>query len=704
MSVRWLRRAVRRLAGRSSAATEQAKASVRTGPQFFHLAIGPVQGFVAEARRTRDLWAGSFLLSWLTGCAMMRLPPDARILLPDVDGDPLYQSLQTDKLGHYRPSLPNHFIAEVPADFDPNICVGEVQARWHSLAEAVRKTFFDPVANAGQHSDAIWKRQIGTADGAPPFWEVAWVMVPKSEGLKGALDAMERRKLWRSWPSHTAEPGDMCTLMADWQELSGWSRVRSDEQQKEFWKQLRDGVGSHLGHEEVIDLREGERLCAVALVKRLFPLLPPDTLEKLIGFPTEVTESKKRILDSYRPSTSYLAAAHWMKRADENADGPCRDFVGTVNDMSPALARAERYADLGILDSEHRFGWLDGRLLFEGVYDAETELPMLKDEQKAKPLKILGKIAGVKIQNQHQQAVDEEEDELGTGTVGLPSPYYAILAMDGDEAGKLVSQCGEELPPLLAAFARQVGPIVKTAHHGELIYAGGDDLLALLPLEEVLDAALCLRRAWQGTVTQRLEGMNATISAGIVYAHHQVGLRQALEEARHLLEGRAKDGNGRDSVAVSVFGRNGRACLWVSTWDNGDGSAQIVEGLSDLARRSGSQTRALCSNRFAHGINQRLEGFFSRPLANLADHPRTIELGSEDLASLVRALGGTQASDLGQTDIKKLEQILRPHLRIGEEYKCLSEPLQIDAALLLRFLARQWRRLENDEDARAAAA
>ncbi len=34
--------------------------------------LGPVQGFVAQARRTRDFWAGSFLLSYLTGKAMLR--------------------------------------------------------------------------------------------------------------------------------------------------------------------------------------------------------------------------------------------------------------------------------------------------------------------------------------------------------------------------------------------------------------------------------------------------------------------------------------------------------------------------------------------------------------------------------------------------------------------------------------------------------
>lgn len=41
--------------------------------RILHFTLGPVQGFIADARRTRDLWAGSFLLSWLTGQAMAAL-------------------------------------------------------------------------------------------------------------------------------------------------------------------------------------------------------------------------------------------------------------------------------------------------------------------------------------------------------------------------------------------------------------------------------------------------------------------------------------------------------------------------------------------------------------------------------------------------------------------------------------------------------
>ncbi|NMB85726.1 MAG: hypothetical protein GYA29_05710, partial [Methanothrix sp.] len=54
-----------------------------------HFTIGPVQGFLAQARRTRDLWSGSFLLSYLSGCAMAEIinPDrkwDGKIIIPDV--------------------------------------------------------------------------------------------------------------------------------------------------------------------------------------------------------------------------------------------------------------------------------------------------------------------------------------------------------------------------------------------------------------------------------------------------------------------------------------------------------------------------------------------------------------------------------------------------------------------------------------------
>ena len=51
--------------------------------KHFQFTLGPVQGFVAQARRTRDFWAGSFILSWLSGVAMRAVQAqDGTIIFP----------------------------------------------------------------------------------------------------------------------------------------------------------------------------------------------------------------------------------------------------------------------------------------------------------------------------------------------------------------------------------------------------------------------------------------------------------------------------------------------------------------------------------------------------------------------------------------------------------------------------------------------
>ena len=94
-----------------------------------HFTIGPVQGFIGQARRTRDLWAGSFLLSCLAGMAM-RAIEDAggKVVFPRIDDDPLYKVLKWDEAAD-RPqangdgpvigSLPNRFKAEIDERFEP---------------------------------------------------------------------------------------------------------------------------------------------------------------------------------------------------------------------------------------------------------------------------------------------------------------------------------------------------------------------------------------------------------------------------------------------------------------------------------------------------------------------------------------------------------------------------------------------------------
>ncbi|MCI5211935.1 MAG: hypothetical protein D3910_24865 [Candidatus Electrothrix sp. ATG2] len=158
--------------------------------EYFHFTIGPVQGFVAQARRTRDFWAGSFLLSWLSAVAMRAViaqeknDPDKVIKFPAADqsfldwlegkGDPEKKPEQG--------SIPNRFKAEVTSAFDPQEVVQSVQEAWWVLAETVYKE--DVKAVETEKTREIWTRQVKS------FWEINWVITPDQEDSA----ALDRRK------------------------------------------------------------------------------------------------------------------------------------------------------------------------------------------------------------------------------------------------------------------------------------------------------------------------------------------------------------------------------------------------------------------------------------------------------------------------------------------------------------------------------
>jgi CRISPR-associated protein Cmr2 len=154
--------------------------------RILHFAFGPVQDFVAQARRTRDLWAGSYLISYLAGCAMKAVTVHrtnvgdrrARVVLPSVDRDALFLALTNgskvpsspDDLAASVGSLPNRFKARVPDDFNPGCCAEAVQGKWEAIAATVKAIW---QARAKERagvlfSDDVWNRQI------PAAWEFTW--------------------------------------------------------------------------------------------------------------------------------------------------------------------------------------------------------------------------------------------------------------------------------------------------------------------------------------------------------------------------------------------------------------------------------------------------------------------------------------------------------------------------------------------------
>jgi len=647
-----------------------AVAGAGEAPAFLLFALGPVQGFIAEARSTRDLWAGSWLLSWLSWQAVRvlseELGPDA-VLYPSLRGQPIVDSWLAG-LGVLPPAaartpspatraiapFPNKLLALVPHDSAgplADLMEASVRQAWERLGSEVD-------AWLGAKARAAWQpqrwhqqmaRQLETSWTAlawpPPGGEDAWLdrvqpvgavalggftrslNLYRSEGrfahnpgsyygpVHGlAQRAFAARRLARPF-AQAEEPGFKCSLcgarapalaadarygeqVVAWQELAG---------------ALRPGLLSGDG---------GERLCAVCLTKRIAP--ETKEVERVLGGPAPAF-----------PSTSSLATLAFrraliegMAPAPDPASPPNEALPGAVHRFLDALERwaphAERIgatvrtsadvfpsllarvpqAALDAASLPRRLLQFDGEWLLQESYE-RARSAFRKEGGNA------GALDALTAAEDALQALRRE------ARPARPSAFYAILIADGDRMGRWVSgdqhhvTMGALLNPALRAdlerragwgevlaerrlfsasahaalgsilrdFGRWSVPrAVEEDADGRVVYAGGDDVLALLPARQAVGVLGVLRRWYRagflfrdaaGAIHENppeplghdvtiLRGMgpDATLSAGLLFVHHLYPLGLALEEARRL-EQTAKARGGRDAVAIGLARRSG---------------------------------------------------------------------------------------------------------------------------------------------------
>ncbi|MAM75073.1 MAG: hypothetical protein CMO29_14845 [Tistrella sp.] len=646
------------------------------------LSITPVQEFVGQARRTRDLWAGSYLLSWLSAQAMAAVKKaGGEIVMPQVDDDSMIRLLIHGN-GVTPPvvgSLPNQFTARLPAGVGPEICRDAVQDAWGKLAKAVWCKFVKPVKELSNFPDlsAVWTQQI------EGFWEIAWVVVPPVDGederqtLKRAGDLLRRRKLWRSHllPDEYAtlgrEGGDHCQLMPDWRELSGYARASHADKQDAFWRSIRGQIGMILGH-NAIELAQGERLCAPALVKRLFPTLPACALKNAIDW---VPGNKSGEIRSW-PSTRYMAVLPWLRRV-ANRRVANKPFIDRFLDLVGNDFQTESGSDAHLASKLGEIGRLDGNLFDRDALRNTKDFPIADNDAGDRRMKLEAARAAL----------------VTAAGIGEPATHYALLLMDGDRIGEALTQAGPRaIATLFKTFGKQVTQTIRR-HDGICIYAGGDDVLALLSVPDAVTCARDLRRHWTKAAEEAMgEGSRPTISAAVIFAEATVPLRLVLARAHEVLDGVAKNGNGRDSLAADIIRGGDFSRSWVSQWD-----APGVEAFAGFA--SGQHAPLAASSGLLHAIGGRFgapvldlfadgghDDDFERLLAQAHLRNRSRDLPAMD------APGGDRSEEerlkIARKEIRPLVALLR-EVPGGAGARRDRPRLNPDAALFLRFFARQ---------------
>lgn len=737
------------------AMTEQMKA--------LRVHIGPVQGFIRAGRRTRDFWAGSFLLSRLAGQAMYEVEREVegkrgRITIPVLRADDETVKEQTflkitaaeqanyqfrePPAGPLVGTLVNHFRATVPGGFDAGRIRTAVEGRFQKLRDNVFKIFIEPALDEAVKRDVIGKEKRSEIEKrwdfqtSGSFFEVLYVSGPCDEtdpGWQAEGRWLDRRKMWRSHapPMETSVglpgTGDRCPVHPEFCELGGFFRRKEREKQKNFWGVTREVVGrqtyypkgsdsSSLQFINTLDLREGERLCGFALVKRLFPLLPPEDIAEAIGWaPDHLFAIRKHGWSPHRaqqalrnwPSTAFVAAIPWiikvggvdLPRAEEYAKAQYQR-LGADPILKAERPQRHRVAGIDRLAIKQKqvplFAILDGTLHFKRGLDRRRLSP---DSTDALVRGLADEFGAFREDLGKKQFND-----------GPASPFYAMLEMDGDGMGKVFSVTrarAERGSRALLEFSDGVPAIVRD-HDGVLIYAGADDVKAMLPIETAIPCALKLNEHWRQTMRAKFLDKDdpldtndrekiPTLSGSIVFADYQAALGDVYDLTHKRLENVAKDGMGRDALAIALLKSGGVRAEWASCWEvkgartGGEGApptdARPVEELQEFAytARAAAATRELAS-RLPYLVHQR----FSEVLKLKEGEDEVFNddrlakfIGQEIKGS--KLAGGT---DDAEKRARNVVNVLRPYSRDASEQPRPSDR-HIGGLLIARFLAAE---------------
>ncbi len=548
--------------------------------------VGPVQDFIATARRTQDLWMGSYILSYLAAAAMReiaRIPGSTpeqydldRILFPTLDGQPLIKKLwlkermSDEELRQLTlATLPNKFTALVDSREHRNGLTGQaeqaVYAAWDELANQVADKFPKGIAETvTQAWQNLWKEQ---AD--PHRWvEMYWVVCPydaaaHGESTRRAEQALEARKRLRDF-GPADERGEKCTVCGIRAALGSEPDLRRSVLREE-WGQLADELhqlgesnnNTYKGLAAALNGKGNERLCAICAGKR---------------FAQRFFFEDKLGLHGGFPSTSSIASAFFRKELMRDEMRAARQsFTRALDGIIPRTLAEDAFPALA-QDDLQRY---DGDLFYPDTYTAKR----LVDDYGVQLNEAgLGQLRGAvqALRSAARQAQDK---------IRMPPTYYAVLVMDGDHMGEHLRaaetiQQHRDISDSLRDFAlNQVQTIVENQDHlGRVVYAGGDDVMAFLPLDSILSAAHKLAQAFFETTH------GFTASAGIAIAHHLAPLDTVLAAAREVEE-RAKDKYGRNAIVFTVLKRSGEQLDVGARWQyDGLKTLKLIADMRDRFR------------------------------------------------------------------------------------------------------------------------
>ncbi|NUO10016.1 MAG: type III-B CRISPR-associated protein Cas10/Cmr2 [Candidatus Brocadia sp.] len=144
----------------------------------------------------------------------------------------------------------------------------------------------------------------------------------------------------------------------------------------------------------------------------------------------------------------------------------------------------------------------------------------------------------------------------------LDRPFYSIVYMDGDNMGDILKANCDKFPgyikdvsKIISDFSNVVDNIVSN-NHGQLIFAGGEDINFVIHPEYLLECIEELNNLYncyfaKNELTKSM-AEKFTLSAGVIVCYHKHPLSQAILSANKMLT-KAKEYKGKNATAISLI-------------------------------------------------------------------------------------------------------------------------------------------------------
>lgn len=732
------------------------------------MSIGPVQSFIAAARSTSDLWAGSHLLSRLAWEAMKpvceALGPDAILFprlrsVPQVDlwlrqdiglphelfAESEWTQRATDANPLFAAALPNRFVAIVPRSQAKSLAeqVERAVRSWlDSLGAKVLQRLLNQAGAPEDDSLPCYQQMREQLAGFP---EVHWAAVPFS--LIRARNAEKQTDLDTTELSVAMSPffGVAAGQPAGFLDSPAWKVLQKDAQ----WEGNTTFFSPNPGvlYPAIHDL--AERALAAAKTTRRFTQAPQDGWRCSLTGETEwltIDRAHLNMPPGQRENSLWTRIAKkqpaWARKGEHLGALPA------VKRLWPNLFAEEVGCAVGDGGSLRRFvvsthtmalahqidAWLESGA--PGSQALATKLEDIKADAVALPRRLSRRHANhpaIDLARRLPGLLDKADEDttnaeslaaeqvrnlvrhtLAQNGQGSLETYYGMLLMDGDLMGawlaggdKYAITYRESFHPqirpnfdkhakresalndyggskravspnrhlaisaALNDFSLTVAPhVVEEEFLGRVIYAGGDDVLAMLPVAQLLPAMQRLRRAYAGqdqdpreespdglTLSKgfavlkrrgslrlmRMMGDKATASCGAVVAHHQAPLSAVLRELR-TAEREAKSRGGRDAFTLRIVKRSGGALGVTAKW--GEPVILLTDLRNFLAREGVSRRAVYNTMEWLKDLPQGDQGMLRSMLAHqMGRQAAQNSANKQDIANLADRLAALTFND-----------------------------------------------------------